>query len=166
MWERIKCSCGHTMNVQLLGKTAERDRKREWMQRAGLCKDCYREYTEQCKAANCQVIESSYSLYKKYFNWCDTVKDSYNKDTKSIKFYVPNEAVSYCTAVIDGDDAAMYEAVYQLNVQDSPYRDKVTENLQKIWDKEEHEKEKFMTGWLLFMKEIHPKEFREWGLGE
>lgn len=38
----VTYSCGHTGDVQLYGKTSEREWKIEWMERSGLCPDCYK----------------------------------------------------------------------------------------------------------------------------
>ncbi len=38
----ITYSCGHTATIQLYGSTAEREHKITWMEREGLCPDCYR----------------------------------------------------------------------------------------------------------------------------
>ena len=38
----VTYSCGHADEVQLYGKTSERERKIAWMERSGLCHDCYK----------------------------------------------------------------------------------------------------------------------------
>ena len=39
----ITCSCGHTTTKQLYGPGKERQRYIEWMERSGLCPECYKE---------------------------------------------------------------------------------------------------------------------------
>ncbi len=40
-WEMVNYSCGHSERQQFYGPGAERERKKEWMER-GLCPECYR----------------------------------------------------------------------------------------------------------------------------
>lgn len=46
----ITYSCGHTATIQLYGSTADRERKIAWMEREGLCPDCYREQQQEMNA--------------------------------------------------------------------------------------------------------------------
>lgn len=39
----VKMSCGHTETIQLFGKTADRERRIEWLERYGLCEECKKE---------------------------------------------------------------------------------------------------------------------------
>lgn len=43
----VTYSCGHTATIQLYGSTAEREHKIAWMEREGLCPDCYREQQKE-----------------------------------------------------------------------------------------------------------------------
>lgn len=40
----VTYSCGHTATIQFYGPSAERERKIAWMEREGLCPECYREW--------------------------------------------------------------------------------------------------------------------------
>ncbi len=43
----VQHSCGHTETISLFGKTADRERKIEWLEREGLCSECYKEMLEK-----------------------------------------------------------------------------------------------------------------------
>lgn len=43
----IIMSCGHEDTVELFGKTSDRERKIEYFQQSGLCKECYKKKIEQ-----------------------------------------------------------------------------------------------------------------------
>lgn len=46
----ITYSCGHKGVVNLIGKTSEREWKIEWLERSGLCPDCYKAQKEAERA--------------------------------------------------------------------------------------------------------------------
>lgn len=43
----IKMSCGHEEEVTLFGKSAERDRKIQYFEKYGLCKECYKQQEQK-----------------------------------------------------------------------------------------------------------------------
>lgn len=43
----IKYSCGHTGRIELFGKTCDRERKIEYLEKYGNCPDCYRKQVEK-----------------------------------------------------------------------------------------------------------------------
>lgn len=58
----ITYSCGHTATIQLYGSTAERERKTAWMEREGLCPDCYREQQQEENARKAKEALEGISL--------------------------------------------------------------------------------------------------------
>lgn len=52
----ITYSCGHTATIQLYGNTAERERKIAWMERDGLCPECYREWQRDENARKAKEV--------------------------------------------------------------------------------------------------------------
>lgn len=115
-WEKVLCSCGHYSDIQLLGKAAEREKKIQWFKDAGLCKDCYKQHLENQKALINEIIEMDYrSQYKVMFEWCEKVRDSYNKDTKTIKVYVPKDTADFAKAFVADDKISQFEALAKMH---------------------------------------------------
>lgn len=115
-WAKVLCSCGHYSDIQVLGKAAEREKKIQWFKDAGLCKECYKQYLENQKALINEIIEMDYrSQYKVMFDWCEKVRDSYNKELKTIKVYVPKDTVGFAKAFVTGDKIAQFEAIAKMN---------------------------------------------------
>ena len=80
----IKRTCGHEEQIELFGKTSERDYLLE-KESHKLCHECY----EKEQNANCDAVEMSYSEYKNKYANCKTKANSYNKAKKTIIVYVP-----------------------------------------------------------------------------
>lgn len=58
----VTFSCGHEAEVELFGKTSERDRRIAWYEKEGLCPDCYRKMKEEELADYAEKIETEYKL--------------------------------------------------------------------------------------------------------
>lgn len=130
MWIKIKCSCGHYSDVQLLGKSADKERKKEFFETQGLCRDCYRQFKINQETAGCEVVTMDYrSQFKKYFDWCRKVYDSYNKETKTIDVYVPKDAMPFANALIKGSTEDQYESLVQMHLAESKHLNKIMEVL-------------------------------------
>ena len=80
----VKRKCGHEEQIELFGKTSERDYLLE-KESHKLCRECYEK--EQNK--NCNEVEMPYSEYKNNYSNCKTKANSYNKASKTIIVYVP-----------------------------------------------------------------------------
>jgi len=80
----IKRTCGHEEQIELFGKTSERDYLLE-KESHKLCRECYEK--EQNK--NCNEVEMPYSEYKNKYANCKTKANSYDKAKKTIIVYVP-----------------------------------------------------------------------------
>lgn len=115
-WETVLCSCGHYEKIQVLGKAIEREKKIQYFKDAGLCKDCYRQFIENQKALANEIIEMDYrSQYKVMFDWCEKVRNSYNKETKSIKVYVPKGTADFAKAFVADDKIGQFEALAKMH---------------------------------------------------
>lgn len=85
----VNFSCGHESTVDLVGKTADRERKIAYFEAYGLCPECYKAQKEDEKANGCKEVQMLYRDYKS--KWADlaTKADSYNGRTKTIIVYMP-----------------------------------------------------------------------------
>ena len=90
----VNFSCGHTATVELLGKSADRERKIKWYEDCGECPDCYKKRMEEEKAAGCKEVVMKYSEYKTNYSDCKTKADSYDSAQKTIIVYVPLEELN------------------------------------------------------------------------
>lgn len=88
----VKHACGHEVQVDLFGKTADRENKIAWLETT-LCPECYaREQAQKAnKGMQIEEVEMHYSEYKNNYAECKTLPNSYNKDTKTIIVLVPVE---------------------------------------------------------------------------
>lgn len=87
----VKFSCGHEERIELFGKEIDRRRKIEYFEENGLCPNCYKEVINDETAKDCEVVEMLYKDYKNEYSTCKTAKNSYNKDTKTITVFIPND---------------------------------------------------------------------------
>ena len=55
------------------------------------------------------------SQYKVMFEWCEKVRDSYNKDTKTIKVYVPKDTADFAKAFVADDKISQFEALAKMH---------------------------------------------------
>ena len=83
MKEMVTRACGHTHQVEIFGTAAARANKIKWYESTD-CAEC----AAAEKNADCEIIEMSYADYKTNHSDCDTVPNSYDKSTKTIKVYV------------------------------------------------------------------------------
>lgn len=90
----ITYSCGHTCRTNILGKTAERERKIKYYEEYSLCPECYRKMKNEEKSIGCIEVEMKYADYKKEYADCKTKTGTYNKSEKTIVVFVPEEQVA------------------------------------------------------------------------
>lgn len=88
----VKHACGHEVQVELFGKTSDRENKIAWLETT-LCPECYaREQAQKAnKGMQIEEVEMHYSEYKNNFSNCQTLPNSYNRQTKTIIVLVPVE---------------------------------------------------------------------------
>lgn len=88
----VTYKCNHEGIVELFGKSADRERKLEWLETT-LCPECYaREQAQKAnKGKQIDEIEMTYREYKNNYAGCKTLPNSYNKETKTIIVLVPVE---------------------------------------------------------------------------
>ena len=85
----VKFSCGHTEQVELFGKAADRNKKIEYYEKSGVCPACYADQKEVEKSIGCTEVTMSYRQYKTDYSDCKTVSGSYNGNDRTITVYVP-----------------------------------------------------------------------------
>ena len=90
----VKHTCGHEVQVELFGKTADRGNKIEWLETT-LCPECYARQQAQKENKGMQIeeVEMLYSNYKNNYAECKTLSGSYDKKAKTIVVLVPVEEV-------------------------------------------------------------------------
>lgn len=88
----VKHTCGHEVQVDLFGKTADRENKIDWLETT-LCPECYARQQAQKENKGMQIeeIEMLYSEYKNNYAECKTLTGSYDKKNKTIVVLVPVE---------------------------------------------------------------------------
>ena len=87
----VTFSCGHSDNVELFGKTADRERKIDYYKNYGVCPECYREQKAIENSIGCEERTMSYREYKTSFADCKTKPGSYDGKAKTIVVYVPTK---------------------------------------------------------------------------
>lgn len=90
---QVELSCGHTQQIELFGKNEERERKIEYLKNNGKCSECYKEELkkiQELKVAEkgLKATEISYREYKLNYSQCETVKNSYDANKKTIIVYI------------------------------------------------------------------------------
>lgn len=83
---KIVHKCGHSSEVQLTGTKKYRERTKYWLKQK-VCPVCRNEESEK---KGYPLVEIPYGEYKRNFKNCDTKVGSYNKETGTIKVYVPS----------------------------------------------------------------------------
>ena len=85
----VTYACGHTETVELFGKTSERERKIEWMERDCLCPSCYKE-KQQAEAETFDLPELTGT--PKQISWAETLR---NKVFRELNEEAPAEFVDW-----------------------------------------------------------------------
>jgi hypothetical protein len=88
----ITYSCGHTGEIQLFGKMDERDRKIAWLEREGLCPECYKarkeqehaEATEKAKQETADLDLPELTGSERQIAWAETIR------AKAAKIDIPD----------------------------------------------------------------------------
>lgn len=80
----IKRACGHEEQIEIFGKTSEREYRIRTEEKR-VCRKCY----ESEKYADYDEIEMSYAEYKRNYADCKTKSGSYDAKSKTIIVYVP-----------------------------------------------------------------------------
>ena len=103
----VTFKCGHTGTVELFGKSEERERKLRWYEKNAICPDCY----ENEKADGCKEVKMLYREYKENYADFETKVDSYDRATKTIIVYVPeNEETSESDKEMTGTPSEIRQA--------------------------------------------------------
>lgn len=81
----VKMSCGHTVTVNLYGKSEERERRIAWLEKYGLCHEC--EKAEEENARN--EFEASHDLpdlegSEKQVKWARSIREKFITEIEKI----------------------------------------------------------------------------------
>lgn len=85
----VKFSCGHTETIVLFGKMKDREKKIAWLEKTGLCKECYNRKENERNGKDHVEKKMLYKDYKNNFANCEVKRGSYNEEEKTIIVYVP-----------------------------------------------------------------------------
>ena len=85
----VTFNCGHIEVRELFGKVSERYNKIEWMSRNCMCSKCYADKVDADMADEFEKVEMRYAEYKRGYEDCKTVFNSYDPKKKTIVVYVP-----------------------------------------------------------------------------
>jgi len=84
-WETINYSCGHTADLQMYGPHKDRESKKEWLERSGVCPECYKaKKDEERKQADVVAAEKNATRpalkgSEKQIAWAEKLR-AYNYD--------------------------------------------------------------------------------------
>lgn len=90
----VTYSCGHTATVELYGKHSDRDNKIAWMEREGICPECYKRQQQAKRAAETAAAkEANVGLptlegSEKQIAWAETIRAKFAAElnAKGFKF--------------------------------------------------------------------------------
>ena len=85
----VDFSCGHTGKVELYGKSEDRNKRIKYLEKYGICPECYKEQIEIEKSIGHKEVKMSYMEYKKNYADCKTKSGSYDGEEKTITVYIP-----------------------------------------------------------------------------
>lgn len=89
----VEFKCGHNEEVQLYGPYADREREIERLSECD-CPACRKLAFQKSMSAEYDEVRMSYADYKKSYSDCKTLRDSYDKKTKTIVVFVKKQASS------------------------------------------------------------------------
>ena len=81
----VKMSCGHTVTVNLYGKTEERERRIAWLEKYGLCYECEKEQEENAR----NRFEAEHDLpdlegSEKQVKWARSIREKFITEIEKI----------------------------------------------------------------------------------
>ena len=89
--EKIKFSCGHVEERQLYGTMKEREKKKEYFEKHGVCSECYKKQQQKDVLENKNGVEMKYSDFKIVENLgIKSVPGTYNAQKKTILVALPS----------------------------------------------------------------------------
>lgn len=94
-WYDVNYSCGHSGKIQLIGPGRDRENRLAWLERDGLCPDCYKKYLNDKNSQKNYEMKVSYRDYKNKYSAYPTKKDSYDAKEKSIIIYIPRDLSAF-----------------------------------------------------------------------
>lgn len=122
----ITYKCGHEGRIELFGKSSDRDRKIAQEEKS-VCNECYAK--QQAEENNMEIVEMHYSEYKNNYSKNKTVKDSYDKATKTIKVYVVKTEEIEETALTEIEEAI---ETAKAKITEENKEEKIIETIEQI----------------------------------
>ena len=89
MRAEVEYSCGHKEYKKIDCKLKELEGKLKWYKESVICPEC----KKKAELARTKEVEMLYREYKEKYCDCRTKENSYNKETKTIIVYVPNDYI-------------------------------------------------------------------------
>ncbi len=104
----VTFSCGHEETVELYGKTADRERKIEWMENYAVCSECYQRHKKEQEEArkagrNLPDLEGT----PKQVAWAEKIRDGIFTDWEKIANIKDARAVKF-TAYLQNQTTARF----------------------------------------------------------
>lgn len=122
---QVTYSCGHTGEVQLFGKHEDRYDKIAWMEREGLCPECYRKQRQEKRDAETAAAKEvnaelpTLDGSEKQVAWAETIRAKFCAELKAkgFKFEMAETDAKLKSAL----DATLYNtsAKWWIEIRDS-----------------------------------------------
>lgn len=87
----VTFKCGHEEEVELFGKYEDRRKRIAWYEQECDCSKCREKAYRAKMAEKHNEVIMPYSLYKDEYSKCRTLRDSYDRYTRTILVFVPKE---------------------------------------------------------------------------
>lgn len=94
-WYDVNYSCGHKGRLNLIGPGRDRESRIAWLEKEGLCPDCYTKSLHDKASQKNYEMKVSYRDYKNIYSSYNTKKDSYDSQDKSIIIYIPKDLSAF-----------------------------------------------------------------------
>lgn len=104
----VTFSCGHEETVELYGKTADRERKIEWMENYAVCSECYQRHKkEQEEARKAKRNLPDLDGTPKQVAWAEKIRDGMFLDWEKIANFKDKRALKFA-AYLKGQITARF----------------------------------------------------------
>jgi len=122
----VTMKCGHTEEVELIGKTSERESKIAWMESTCICKSCkeakYQEENKKAAEASKEAHLPELTGSEKQIAWATTIRQTkvteLNARLATAKEKAPEQA-AVVQAILDNLLAAMTASSYWIDNRDT-----------------------------------------------
>lgn len=124
----VKFSCGHTQIIELFGKDKDRQRKIEYFEERGLCKNCYKSMMQEIEAHTPLGLTAQLNPLETY-----PFRAYFTGDTESVEDKVKALGFTW-TDINDGDVSSTSELMgWSCELKSSEELGKVFEEVKKVF---------------------------------